>query len=137
MGHLIIYNINVTVSKIYSLIIGYWIDKIMRLKLNCITYALQKNRGISLSYSVRSQIWFILFSNTSTQVKALWAWNLHRPTLSYDWFFYQINGDGEIRTRDHLVSKALIPCQRTILTVAMSRSHKLITLASNTTYKIV
>jgi len=27
--------------------------------------------------------------------------------------FYQINGDGEIWTRDHLVIKALIPCQRT------------------------
>jgi hypothetical protein len=30
--------------------------------------------------------------------------------------FYQINGDDEIRTRDHLVIKALIPCQRTIST---------------------
>jgi hypothetical protein len=30
--------------------------------------------------------------------------------------FYQINGDGEIRTRDRLVIKALIPCQRTIST---------------------
>jgi len=30
--------------------------------------------------------------------------------------FYQINEDGEIRTRDHLVIKALIPCQRTIST---------------------
>jgi hypothetical protein len=30
--------------------------------------------------------------------------------------FYKINGDGEIRTRDHLVIKALIPCQGTILT---------------------
>ena len=30
--------------------------------------------------------------------------------------FYQINGDGEIRTRDHLVIKVLIPCQRTIST---------------------
>ena len=30
--------------------------------------------------------------------------------------FYQINGDGEIWTRDHLVIKALIPCQRTIST---------------------
>jgi len=29
-------------------------------------------------------------------------------------FFYQINEDDEIRTRDHLVIKALIPCQRTI-----------------------
>jgi hypothetical protein len=28
--------------------------------------------------------------------------------------FYQINEDGEIRTRDRLVIKALIPCQRTI-----------------------
>jgi hypothetical protein len=28
--------------------------------------------------------------------------------------FYQINGDGEIRTRDRLVIKALIPCQKTI-----------------------
>ena len=28
--------------------------------------------------------------------------------------FYQINRDGEIRTRDRLVIKALIPCQRTI-----------------------
>jgi hypothetical protein len=28
-------------------------------------------------------------------------------------FFYQINGGGEIRTRDHLVIKALIPCQIT------------------------
>jgi hypothetical protein len=25
--------------------------------------------------------------------------------------FYQINGDGEIRTRDRLVIKTLIPCQ--------------------------
>jgi hypothetical protein len=30
--------------------------------------------------------------------------------------FYQIDGDGEIRTRDHLVIKVLIPCQRTIST---------------------
>jgi hypothetical protein len=30
--------------------------------------------------------------------------------------FYQINKDGEIRTRDRLVIKALIPCQRTIST---------------------
>ena len=30
--------------------------------------------------------------------------------------FYQINRDDEIRTRDHLVIKALIPCQRTIST---------------------
>jgi hypothetical protein len=30
--------------------------------------------------------------------------------------FYQINGDGESRTRDRLVIKALIPCQRTIST---------------------
>jgi hypothetical protein len=30
--------------------------------------------------------------------------------------FYQINRDGEIRTRDCLVIKALIPCQRTNLT---------------------
>ena len=28
--------------------------------------------------------------------------------------FYQINRDGEIRTHDRLVSKALIPCQKTI-----------------------
>jgi len=27
--------------------------------------------------------------------------------------FYQINGDGEIRIRDRLVIKALIPCQGT------------------------
>jgi hypothetical protein len=27
--------------------------------------------------------------------------------------FYQINGNGEIRTRDHLVIKAMISCQRT------------------------
>ena len=30
--------------------------------------------------------------------------------------FYQINEDGKIRTRDHLVIKVLIPCQRTIST---------------------
>jgi len=30
--------------------------------------------------------------------------------------FYQNNKDGEIRTRDCLVIKALIPCQRTIPT---------------------
>ena len=30
--------------------------------------------------------------------------------------FYQINRGGEIRTRDHLIIKALIPCQRTIST---------------------
>jgi hypothetical protein len=32
--------------------------------------------------------------------------------------FYQINGDGEseIRTRDYLVIKAMIPCQRTVST---------------------
>jgi hypothetical protein len=30
--------------------------------------------------------------------------------------FYQINGDDEIQTRDRLVIKALIPCQRTIST---------------------
>jgi hypothetical protein len=30
--------------------------------------------------------------------------------------FYQINEDDEIRTRDRLVIKALIPCQRTIST---------------------
>jgi hypothetical protein len=30
--------------------------------------------------------------------------------------FYQINSDDEIRTRDRLVIKALIPCQRTIST---------------------
>jgi hypothetical protein len=30
--------------------------------------------------------------------------------------FYQINGDGEIRTRDRLVIKALIPCQIIIST---------------------
>jgi hypothetical protein len=30
--------------------------------------------------------------------------------------FYQINKDGEIRTRDRLVIKALIPYQRTIST---------------------
>ena len=30
--------------------------------------------------------------------------------------FYQINGDGKIRTRDRLVIKALIPYQRTIST---------------------
>ena len=29
---------------------------------------------------MRPRIWFILFSNTSPQVKALWAWNLHRST---------------------------------------------------------
>jgi hypothetical protein len=28
--------------------------------------------------------------------------------------FYQINKDGEIRTRDRLVIKALIPCQEPI-----------------------
>ena len=28
-------------------------------------------------------------------------------------FFYQINGDGEIQTRDRLVIKALIPRERT------------------------
>ena len=28
--------------------------------------------------------------------------------------FYQINKDGEIRTRDHLVIKALIPCQKKV-----------------------
>jgi hypothetical protein len=27
--------------------------------------------------------------------------------------FYQIDGDGEIRTRDRLIIKALIPCQIT------------------------
>jgi len=27
-------------------------------------------------------------------------------------FFYQINKDGEIRTRDHLIIKTLIPCQK-------------------------
>jgi hypothetical protein len=37
---------------------------------------------------------------------------LHRPTLPV-LNFYQINGDGEIRTRDRLVIKALIQCQRT------------------------
>jgi len=31
-------------------------------------------------------------------------------------FFYQINGDGEIRTRDRLIIKTLIPYQRTIAT---------------------
>jgi len=30
--------------------------------------------------------------------------------------FYQINRGGEIRTRDHLVIKTLIPCQRINLT---------------------
>ena len=30
--------------------------------------------------------------------------------------FYQINKDGEIRTCDRLVNKALIPCQRIIST---------------------
>jgi hypothetical protein len=30
--------------------------------------------------------------------------------------FYQINKDDEIRTRDHLVIKALIPCQKIIST---------------------
>jgi hypothetical protein len=30
--------------------------------------------------------------------------------------FYQINGDGEIQTRDRLIIKTLIPCQRTNLT---------------------
>jgi len=30
--------------------------------------------------------------------------------------FYQINKDDEIQTRDRLVIKALIPCQRTIST---------------------
>jgi hypothetical protein len=30
--------------------------------------------------------------------------------------FYEINGEGEIRTRDHLIIKALIPCQRIIST---------------------
>jgi len=30
--------------------------------------------------------------------------------------FYQINEDGEIQTRDRLILKALIPCQRTIST---------------------
>jgi hypothetical protein len=29
------------------------------------------------------KIWFILLSNTPLQVKASWAWNLHRPTLPY------------------------------------------------------
>ena len=37
--------------------------------------------------------------------------------------FYQINGDGEIRTRDRLVIKALIPCQRTILTQKLRNSE--------------
>jgi hypothetical protein len=30
--------------------------------------------------------------------------------------FYQINEDGEIRTRDRLVIKTLIPCHKTIST---------------------
>jgi len=47
-------------------------------------------------------------------VKALWAWNLHRPILFCAWFFYQINKDVEIRTCDCLVIKALIPCKRII-----------------------
>jgi hypothetical protein len=29
--------------------------------------------------------------------------------------FYQINGKGEIRTRDHLIIKTLISCQRTYM----------------------
>jgi hypothetical protein len=37
-------------------------------------------------------------------------------TLCLIFFFYQINGDGEIRTRDRLVIKALIPYQGTIST---------------------
>ena len=33
------------------------------------------------AYRWDPRIWFILFSNTPPQVKALWAWNLHRPTF--------------------------------------------------------
>jgi len=28
-------------------------------------------------------MWFILFFNTSLQVKAFWTWNLHRRTLFF------------------------------------------------------
>jgi hypothetical protein len=46
-------------------------------------------------------------------------WKLFRFETCIDSFyfmlnFYQINGDGEIRIRDHLVIKTLIPYQRTI-----------------------
>jgi len=38
--------------------------------------------------------------------------------------FYQINGDGEIQTRDHLVIKALIPCQRNALAKSFSSQSR-------------
>jgi hypothetical protein len=54
----------------------------------------------------------MLFSKTSPQVKALeTCTGPHYLVLNF--FFYQINRDGEIRTRDRLVIKVLIPCQRT------------------------
>jgi hypothetical protein len=58
-------------------------------------------------------------------VKALWAWNLHRPILSCAWFLSN-NGDGEIRTLDRLVIKALISCQRTISTQKLKLSGKVL-----------
>jgi hypothetical protein len=40
--------------------------------------------------------------------------------------FYQINEDGEIRTRDRLVIKTLIPCQRTISTQKLKLLGKIL-----------
>jgi hypothetical protein len=40
--------------------------------------------------------------------------------------FYQINGNGEIRTRDRLIIKALISCQRTILTQKLKLLDKIL-----------
>jgi hypothetical protein len=39
--------------------------------------------------------------------------------------FYQINRNSEIRTRDRLVNKAMIPCQRTISTQKLNLLDKI------------
>jgi hypothetical protein len=53
--------------------------------LNEKTLLLSNNHLNLIVYAVRwdLRIWFILLSNTPPQVKALWTWNLHRPTLLY------------------------------------------------------
>jgi len=54
-----------------------------------------------------------IFLNENSLIFGLETWTgSHYLVLN----FYQINEDCEIRTRDRLIIKALIPCQRTNLT---------------------
>jgi hypothetical protein len=53
---------------------------------------------------------YIIFEHTSSSESSLDLKLAPTHTALYLIFFYQINKDDKIRTRDHLIIKALIPC---------------------------